>query len=158
MFHIVDDELMIRDVLTELISSLGHDVKGFSCPVEYLDYMKCSDYQRPIAILTDVRMPKMSGFEMIKEIREYYPKQKFVVISGYSEERVALGKRACQYIAKPFNPVEVEYIANSMANCHEHGPLPNVTEGCKKQVSEEHLDVWECPLDCFDCDTKHELF
>ncbi|ATX79730.1 two-component system, response regulator YesN [Mariprofundus aestuarium] len=149
IFHIVDDETFISEFVAELISSLGFKSKGFSCPAEYLDYMKTPDYQRPIAIFTDVRMPKMTGFDMIERIREFHPDQKFVVMSGYSMGVEVLNKQACQYIAKPFRPEVIEQTALSLAKCHKQ-VSPNIKQ-CQGNISAEYLDVWRCPLDCSDC-------
>jgi len=118
MVHIIDDNEYMREILTKLIALFGYDATAFSCPVEYLDYVKSPDYQRPFVIITDVRMPKMTGFEMMAAIREYYPDQEFVVISGYSEERNASEMKIYQYISKPFRPEEIKRVVTALAKSH----------------------------------------
>ncbi len=150
-FHIIDDETTICELLSELISELGFKARGFTCPAEYLEYRKSPDYQPPLAIFTDVRMPKMTGFDMIEEIRREHPEQKFVVLSGFSVGEEALSRNVCQFIDKPFQPETIEQVVTSLANCDKRVSLPDFINSCKQNITEELQDMWHCPLDCSDC-------
>ena len=41
------------------------------------------------AVITDIRMPKMSGIELITEVKKMFPKVKIVIISAYEDFKVA---------------------------------------------------------------------
>lgn len=65
---LVDDEPTVLRVQGQMIMHLGHVATMFSCPHDALQYMH--DYgDRVDLIITDFRMPKLNGFEFIKQLR-----------------------------------------------------------------------------------------
>ncbi|MCI8418199.1 MAG: response regulator [Lachnospiraceae bacterium] len=74
---------------------------------------------RPEILLTDIRLPGISGLKMIREIREIYTPQ-VVVISGYSEfeyAREALSLGVLAYLVKPIDEEELESTLKHAASC-----------------------------------------
>lgn len=64
----------------------------------------------PHIVLTDIRMPKKNGLEMMKQVLDKYPRIKFVFLSGYSEfqyAQEALQLGVFDYIVKPFTPQKI---------------------------------------------------
>ena len=104
---ICDDEEGIRESL-KLILSDHYDLiisqDGTQC-------LECLQNSKDIGlVLIDIKMPKRNGLEIIKEIKEKYPKQKIIVVTGYrsvetATEAIRLG--ACGYIVKPFKAQEI---------------------------------------------------
>lgn len=82
---IVDDEEIITDGLYEAFSRLIPDkldvYKVYSAKAA-LDWLSRT---RIDIVLTDIRMPGMSGLEMSEQIREFWPRSKIVFLTGYSE-------------------------------------------------------------------------
>ncbi|ATX81032.1 Response regulator receiver domain-containing protein [Mariprofundus ferrinatatus] len=148
MFHIVDDDNYIREFLSELLILLGHGVESFACPLQYLSYMESPGFTRPICVFTDIRMPEMSGYEMIEEIHRRYPEQRIVTISGYSQEKPP-GLRTCQFIGKPFNPADIEQLVTTLAKCHAMDGAPDAGGDVRGGAPDES---WKCPINCFECD------
>ncbi|MFB9279634.1 response regulator [Cohnella cellulosilytica] len=65
---------------------------------------------RPDIIVTDIRMPKLSGIEMMRELQPQLPRSKFIFISGFSDfdhAQNALRLGAFDYILKPFTPQQL---------------------------------------------------
>ena len=114
MFHIIDDEESICKIISELIMSLGYRTKIFLCPIEYIDYTNSLGYNSPIAIFSDVRMPKMSGFEMMDIILESKPNMKFILMSGYSLERGLKSNQPYHHLSKPFAINHLEELLNTI--------------------------------------------
>jgi len=114
MFHIIDDDECICEVIAELMTQLGYESKTFLCPVEYLTYTKDSKYSSPIAIFSDIRMPKMSGIEMMDTILEGEPDLKFILMSGYPLHRDSTHHQPYHYLSKPFTVNHVEELINSI--------------------------------------------
>ena len=86
---IVDDEKNIRDRLAHFFpwSEAGFEVVGIAeNGVEALELIK---QERPHAVLTDVRMPEMTGLELAKEIQKSYSEIKVVILSAYDDFRYA---------------------------------------------------------------------
>lgn len=82
---IVDDEEIITDGLYDAFSGLIPDkldvYKVYSATAA-LDWLSRT---RIDIVLTDIRMPGMSGLEMSEQIREFWPRSKIVFLTGYSE-------------------------------------------------------------------------
>jgi len=102
----VDDSRTIRDMLKVTLAGAGYDVVQAQDGVEALERLAES---RPAAIVTDINMPRMDGFELIEEVRKG-PAHKgtpILVLTTESEpDRKARAKAAgaTGWIVKPFNP------------------------------------------------------
>ena len=107
---IVDDVLRIGQLVAKLIhwDDLGMeclDIKNDS--EEALAVIKEKD---PDIVITDIRMPKISGLDMIKIAKQSGSRAEFIVISGYREFEYAKTALECgveNYILKPINEQEV---------------------------------------------------
>lgn len=101
---VVDDEKIIRDGLCKTIpwQEMGYELVGDAANgKEVLATVKDS---LPDLIITDIRMPWMSGLDMIEKLRELYPAMQFIVLSGYEEfayaqKAITLG--VVEYMLKP---------------------------------------------------------
>ncbi|MDO4275195.1 MAG: response regulator [Eubacteriales bacterium] len=106
---IVDDEPKIRNGLEKLINSRPEwQVAGaFETAAEALEYLE----QYPVDVLvTDIRMPGLSGLDLIQQIRDANRDIRIIILSGYSEFSYA--QRAIQlgvmrYLTKPTSPREL---------------------------------------------------
>ncbi len=110
---IVDDDELIRKGLEKVIrwEQMGFSVEHtFQGAAEALDYVK----DHPIdVILTDIRMPQMTGLELIQAAKGYQKKIKAVIISGYGEfelAKQALVLKVEDYLLKPLGQEEVEAV------------------------------------------------
>lgn len=108
MYKIVvaDDEKLARDVVIKyiLFLHLNFEIVGrFSNGSDALDYIK--DYDVDV-VITDIKMPKMSGMELCKHICAIKPKCKIVILSGYGEftyARQAIEYNVFNYLLKPLD-------------------------------------------------------
>ena len=94
----VDDEEALLFLAERLLGRLGYRVTTFDSPIEALQAFRESP-EAFDALVTDISMPAMNGFDLAAEIRALRPSLPVVVISGYlrpeDEERAAsLGVRA----------------------------------------------------------------
>lgn len=108
---IVDDEPFIRQGLKILIDweAYGFQIADeASCGKDAIELIKSNKYD---LVITDIRMPNISGMEMIEYLRKYgYDKLKIIVLSGYYEfsyAKQAIKYNVTDYILKPIQKEEL---------------------------------------------------
>jgi len=91
-------------------------------------------------VVTDLKMPRMDGFELLGHIMEHYPDIPVIIITGYSTpemERLAREGGAVGYIAKPFLIENLaRHIMTTLRRESEGGTLHNVSSGMFIQLIE----------------------
>ena len=100
---VVDDEPDAVDLLREFLTAKGYEVLAASNGEEALRKVR---EDRPHLVLLDVRMPKMSGLEVLKQVREIDHEVGVIMVSAVNEEetgRRALKMGAFDYITKPLD-------------------------------------------------------
>ena len=104
---IVDDEEVLRDVLTTLVRREGHSPLTARSGEEALTVLDREDVD---LVLLDLMLPGMSGMEVLRSIRQTDPDQVIVVITAYSSVEgaiEAMRQGAFHYVPKPFKNEEV---------------------------------------------------
>ncbi|MBE5940361.1 MAG: response regulator [Lachnospiraceae bacterium] len=99
---VVDDAEFMRNILTDILSTEGHNVLQAKNGLECIDILKKETVD--ICIL-DLNMPVMNGMETLEKIRESYPSLKIIILSVESTEenvRKTLLLGANGFVAKPF--------------------------------------------------------
>lgn len=100
---IVDDEPIARTNLKYVLKKEGYRVDTAGNGLEALDRMKTQEFD---LILTDMKMEKMDGFQLLETVRKISPKTDIVLITGYATVNsavAALKKGATHYLPKPIN-------------------------------------------------------
>jgi FixJ family two-component response regulator len=99
---VVDNDPAVRDSLQWLITSVDLPVKTFASAREFLDALK----PNPVGcLLLDVRMPEMSGLELMREYSARFADLPVVVITGHGDVEMAVDAMklgAFDFIQKPF--------------------------------------------------------
>lgn len=100
----IDDEESIIDVLGKCSRLFGYKAYGFTRAEDALRWYQ-KNIERVDLVCIDMKMPEMSGCECLKEIRTMNPKQRVIVMSGFTEKREverALKEGALRFFEKPF--------------------------------------------------------
>lgn len=108
---VVDDEPEAVELLVEFLSSKGYEVLTATSGEEALRRVR---EDRPHLVLLDIRMPKMSGLEVLKRIREIDAEMGVIMVTAVNEEdvgRQALELGAFDYIVKP---LDLKYLERSL--------------------------------------------
>lgn len=142
MFHIVDDEDMFREVLVNLAEALGHQAIPFASALHYLEHFNSEDYIKPTAVITDVRMPGMNGYELMGYIGISHPEINFVIMSGETRIEHEHMDKACMYLKKPFEANVFHELLNKLKRCEREGA--SVEIGCAEFGDREYFGVSEC--------------
>lgn len=146
-FHIVDDQSFINDIVSSVLEDAGYSTLSFSSPDEYLRHLSMPDYARPLAVITDIAMPGMNGYEMIESISERIPGIRFIVMSGDPSFPAAKRRTVCMYLAKPFTPAGLMEIVRQVMLCDSSEP--SCDHGCGDVGDRDAFDLpdWQCPLE-----------
>lgn len=107
---VVDDDEVIRDLLKRILSKEGYHVTVACDGSEALENLKAKSVD---IVLSDMNMPNLSGFELLKQIREIHPEIGVIIMTSYGDiysikDSLLLG--ADEYISKPFKSMEIVMI------------------------------------------------
>jgi two-component system, LuxR family, response regulator FixJ len=101
--HIIDDDEALRDSLTFLLRTARLDARSYASAAAFLEALPDAN---PSCIITDVRMPGMSGIELLRHLRERKISVPVIVITGHGDiplavEAMKIG--AIDFLEKPFD-------------------------------------------------------
>jgi two-component system, LuxR family, response regulator FixJ len=116
--HIVDDDDAVRQSLAFLLSSAGLPVRLYDSASAFLAGLSAPQNG---CLITDIRMPGMSGIELLKALRERAYSMPAIVITGHGDVPLAVEAMkagAVDFIEKPF---EEEAILNAVKRALEQG-------------------------------------
>lgn len=104
---IIDDEINIGLLLSKFLSKNGFEVKTSTSGVNALDIMSKERFN---LVLCDFRLEDTDGREMLRKIKLSYPETGVIIITGYSDIKLAvelIKMGAFDYITKPLYPDEI---------------------------------------------------
>jgi two-component system response regulator FixJ len=101
--HIIDDDEALRDSLTFLLRTVRLDVLSYPSAAAFLEALPDANLS---CIITDVRMPGMSGIDLLRNLRERKISVPVIVITGHGDiplavEAMKIG--AIDFLEKPFD-------------------------------------------------------
>ena len=144
---LIDDDASMRDVLRKILEFQNYLVRTFSSA---LDFLKNSIDVSPAVIITDMRMPDMSGIELQAELLKRGRQIPIIFISGQAsvaQSIVAMKQGAIEFLQKPF---EYEDLLNSIRKGHEldecymqNSAQKKYLEACLKKLSPREREVFE---------------
>lgn len=101
--HIVDDDEGLRESLAFLLHSASLEVRSFESAKAFLDKLP---HAMPGCVITDVRMPDMSGIELLRRLKELKIGVPVIVITGHGDIALAVEAMkmgAADFFEKPFD-------------------------------------------------------
>ena len=115
---IIDDEVNVGLLLSKFLIRNGFDVKTATSGTGGMEALKESEYN---LVLCDFRLEDTDGREMLRNIKTYYPKTGVIIITGYSDIKMAvelIKMGAYDYITKPLYPDEILNTINKAFETH----------------------------------------
>jgi len=107
---IADDEEMMRNLLEKILTREGYQVATAEDGLAALELMK----DRPFdLVISDMKMPRMNGFELLKAIKKDHAQTGVIIMTAYGDTytvKDALLLGADEYITKPFKSYEISLI------------------------------------------------
>lgn len=111
---IVDDNPNMSALLSEMLEIFDYESELAEDGLVALEKLKQSKFS---LIITDMKMPNMTGLELLEQVKQKYPKIPVVLISGYSVD--SMNKESSEYkpdgfLSKPFMMTDVEELLSSL--------------------------------------------
>ncbi len=132
---VVDDEENLRVVLRTLLRRHGYEVETAASGDEALAMV---DSFGPDVVLTDVRMPKMGGLDLLSTLKAKGNDATVIVMSAYGNMDLALDAMkagAYDYVQKPFKPDEVVL---ALRKAEERELLRRENRALRDEIRKEH--------------------
>jgi len=108
---VVDDEFDIVMIIRRYLEKWGYDVDTFTNPIYALEVFKANSGRYSL-VLTDIRMPEMSGIRLAKLVRDIKPTIRIVIMTAYevtpddlSEQLPAINHQ--DILQKPFRLLQI---------------------------------------------------
>ncbi len=127
---VVDDEPLIRESLYEILRIDGFRASMAASGEEA--YEEILNKDAPDIVLTDMKLPEMSGLKLIEKIKEVSPDTEVILITGYGSIETAVDamkKGAYDYVTKPINDNEIKLMINKIVE--------------RKEILQENRDLRE---------------
>ncbi len=117
---VVDDKDMMRDSLSLALARAGHKAVTTGDPSEAPALVR---QHRPACVITDLKMPKMDGIELLQKIRAEHPDVPVILMTAFATISTAvhaIRQGAFDYVQKPFESDEILVVVDRAI---EHGKL-----------------------------------
>jgi two-component system, NtrC family, response regulator HydG len=115
---IIDDEVNVSLLLSKFLTRNGFDVTTAATGTSGMEFLKDGSFD---LVLCDFRLEDTDGREMLKNIKTQYPKTGVIIITGYSDIKMAvelIKMGAYDYITKPLYPDEILNTINKAFETH----------------------------------------
>ena len=117
--YIADDEVWITLGLKKLLEKLNMDVYIMGTANNGLTAREEIAMFKPDVVFTDIRMPGLSGLDLLQDIPDVSPESKVVLISGYAEfeyAREAIKYHAFDYLLKPIKEEDLKRVMDAVVD------------------------------------------
>lgn len=143
---IVDDERSMRDFLKILLMKEGHEVTAAESGAKALSLLASQDID---VIVSDIRMPGMTGIELLEAVKEKTADIPVILITAFAspdDAVLAMKNGAFDYISKPFNVDEIKSVIESATTKNNRTNSSEELNGSFPQIigrSREMLKIFD---------------
>jgi two-component system, LuxR family, response regulator FixJ len=145
--HVIDDDEAVRQSLAFLLGTAGIDVQTYGSAAAFLDV---APKVKAGCVITDVRMPELSGVELLRRLRELKLGVPVIVITGHGDVPLAVEAMkigAIDFLEKPFDDevllASVRSALNKLDRDHKRQAERSDIEGRLAALSSRERDVLE---------------
>ena len=128
---VVDDEPDLAESCAYFLERAGYEARTAASAPEALDLLQKESFG---VVVSDVRMPRMSGMELLSAIRQRDPDIEVLLLTGYPDLQMAVSaikQGAFDYLAKPYGEEElIERVGKAMA----HRRVKDQNEGLRERL------------------------
>ena len=134
--HVIDDDAGLREALAFLLEVNGFDAAFYASATEFLEALPVADG----CVLTDIRMPGLTGLDLMRELRSRGETLPVIVMTGHGD--VALAVEAMKagvidFLEKPFDDGHLIGAIRQALSVHRAGPAPEAARlGAQARLSD----------------------
>jgi ATP-dependent Lon protease len=117
---VVDDEEIARTNLEYILRKESHQVSTAANGLEALDQVKAQEFD---VVLTDLKMEKMDGLQLLESVKQLSPHTEIIMVTGYATVSTAvdaLKKGAAHYLSKPIKLDELRNTVREIVDKKRH--------------------------------------
>jgi DNA-binding NtrC family response regulator len=132
---IVDDERIVRESFRHWFAKTGHTVSTAASGTEALEQLENEAYD---LLFVDIKMPGMSGLELLERVKSEFPDTTVVIITAYGsiESAVqAMKSGANDYLLKPFQPEQLNLVMEKIAQQRKLANQYHYIKGALEQIT-----------------------
>ena len=125
---IVEDEPLMREYLLFNLPSIHGQWHAAACAKDGVEAMTLLQERRFDLIITDIKMPRMSGLELATYVQNHVPDTDIIFLTGYDEfdyARAAVRAGVADYLLKPLQDAELHAILDKLAKKKGWTPKQN---------------------------------
>ena len=111
---LIDDEQDCMESLAAALEPAGHQTEMFTLPVEAVGVYSKALYD---VVITDMRMPRMTGIQVLRILRQLDPEAKVIIMTGYGDAETAISavnEGAFAFFGKPVDIGELLEVLNKV--------------------------------------------
>jgi putative nucleotidyltransferase with HDIG domain len=100
---VVDDNAIVLNLVTDLLKEEGYCVDSVNNAFDAIKKLELEKYD---ILVTDIKMPRMSGMDIIKKLQQISPETKAIIMTGFGDletAQTAIREGAYDYLFKPFD-------------------------------------------------------
>ena len=110
---LVDDEAMLRNLMTSVLESAGYSVVAKESAEEVLALLESRDFSFDL-VASDVQLERMDGIELAKIIHAAHPDVRVLLTTGYGGQ--VAGNPEYAVLSKPFRPADlIQAVSRALA-------------------------------------------
>ena len=134
--YLIEDDAAVRDALQMVLAETGHQVEAFAAADTFLQY---GHARRPGCLILDLRLPRMSGIELLQLLAREGRHLPTIVISAHGDIPTAVHSMqlgAIDFLQKPFdNEVLLERIHRCLTHEMARFKIIEARDLCRRQLA-----------------------
>ena len=139
VIHVIDDDDAVRQSLAFLLSTVGYEVEEHPSARAFANGPLAAVNASAGCIITDVRMPDMTGIELLELIQQRGLTVPVIVITGHGDVPLAVAAMklgAADFLEKPFDDVAIlDTVKSALERGRAVGPLLLYGHWCSCSIS-----------------------